>query len=246
MCAVYRSGGTSMRPSQYHYIKRMWTRNMYKRKGKGCLGSIIDMLVKFFLFIFLAGLILSFGIIVFAIIFCLYAGIGVIYLFFKLLQWIFKKIQDSRKHTDTLKHKHNIEIKNEIMDFDTLYVTKTLEKINSLAFTINTTKERDIFEQSLRVIKEELMSLQRFEGKVNFVNSTPTNDLNRILENEHLTRKNFEERITGCSESSGSPVQEIKEQKTKKTNSFDLERFMIACNAQMAHDDEMEQYKDYD
>ena len=31
-----------MRPSQYHYIKRIWTRNAYRKKNNGCLGGIAD------------------------------------------------------------------------------------------------------------------------------------------------------------------------------------------------------------
>ena len=51
-----------MLPSQYHYIKRMWTRN-YPRRGPGILSRIFWFPLKLVAFIIIAGIMISFYVI---------------------------------------------------------------------------------------------------------------------------------------------------------------------------------------
>jgi hypothetical protein len=97
-----------------------------------------------------------------------------------------------------------------------------LEHIKSLAEIINTTKDEDIFETSLNEIKIELNKLVPYE-KSGFLGPEfcPSNDLEKIIANEQLTRRRFEER--------------------KK---FDVEQYAKMCNSYIEHQEDMEQYKD--
>lgn len=96
----------------------------------------------------------------------------------------FKKLQSVEKPGNNTNYGANI-----------INIEKSLQKVNELAHIINTTLNREIFEQSLIEIKKELSYLKEYEGKINFSNSTPSQDLKRIEQNESLTRQKFEERV---------------------------------------------------
>ena len=128
-----------MRPSQYHYIKRMWTRNMYKKKRTGCLSNFL----KFFLFLFIGGMIAYTGIAAFVIMLCIVPVIGFIYIFIRIFRWALSK----KNYSHITKNKPTPNSgENFIIDYDTLSAKESLQRTKKLAEIINTTTDRDEFE----------------------------------------------------------------------------------------------------
>lgn len=224
-----------MRPSQYHYIKRMWVRSSYKRKEKRkhILLLPFRLVYNFYSFPFrlmvypfkssrkiktyrndmstetIKGILggVSILLITFLILYCIQNffylfGYGPLILFIIFLS-IFIYCKWAKKEIDELPE-------------------TILEHIKSLAEIINTTKDEDIFETSLNEIKIELNKLVPYE-KSGFLGPEfcPSNDLEKIIANEQLTIRRFEER--------------------KK---FDVEQYAKMCNAYIEHQEDMEQYKD--
>lgn len=71
---------------------------------------------------------------------------------------------------------------------------QSLKKIKELANTINTTINEDVFEKSMDEIKNRLSDLSKYEDRIQFLNSKPSEDLKRIVKYESLTRERFKER----------------------------------------------------
>lgn len=134
-----------MRPSQYHYIKRMWMRNLGKKKKRKKIKSISK----------------------------------------KKSSSIKKNTNSSSLYDDNTIH---------VPTLEEMYAQDILLDVKELANTINTTTDKIIFEKSLKKIKDELQKLIQYENLGIFVNGNPSDDLDRILKHEHLTRKKFEER----------------------------------------------------
>lgn len=84
-----------MLPSQYHYIKRMWTRN-YPRRGPGIISSIFWFPLKLCVFIFIAMIMTAFyilGIVAWGLLVFIWELIKIFVKFFKdLLVGLFKLI----------------------------------------------------------------------------------------------------------------------------------------------------------
>lgn len=224
-----------MRPSQYHYIKRMWVRSSYKRKEKRKHILLLPFRLFYNLYSFpfilmaypfkssrkiktyknnmstetikgiLGGISILF--IIFLILYCIQ---NFFYLFGYgplILFVIFLSIFIYCKWAK----KEIYELPEEI-----------LEHIKTLAEIVNTTKDEDIFETSLNEIKIELNKLVSYEKSGCLgPEFCPSKDLEKITANEQLTRKRFEER--------------------KK---FDVEQYAKMCNSYIEHQEEMEQYKD--
>ena len=129
-------------------------------------------------------------------------------------------------------------------------IEETLNHVKSLADIINTTLDREEFVKALEEIKAELKYLSCFERCNIFYNSTPSKDLERLIENEHLTWEKFEKRYSEANRAkekinyfkSKDSIQ-LNRPKYKRQKSFDVEKYAIMCNAYLEHQDEMEQCK---
>jgi uncharacterized membrane protein SirB2 len=78
-----------------------------------------------------------------------------------------------------------------------MYTTanRLLDKANSLAQTINSTTNRVLFEKSLSELKDTFNKMIQYEKYGIFKDSTPSEDLQKLLEKEPKVRQALEERI---------------------------------------------------
>ena len=88
------------------------------------------------------------------------------------------------------------------------HVSALLEKAKRSAETIITTIDRTTFENSLAELKNTLTYLTKYEKYDLFSESTPTQDLKRLLETEPKARAAFEERVLTNS-SAAPPMSDI-------------------------------------
>lgn len=225
-----------MRPSQYHYIKRMWTRNLNKKhvtkkRKHGKKKSYVSYnsfefenehpRIAGFLYIFLGTIIffMSLLLLLASMSGLIFALIGIIFIIYG--RALLKKGRQDKSSG--------------VQSRNNYCAQEKLKRINELSGIINTTASREEFEKALSEIKTELRDLSAFKDGVKFLNSTPEEELNKIIENEPAIRKNFRERVKNSSK-----TQEI----TQEDNAFiDVERYAVMCNAYLEHMDEMSQYE---
>lgn len=174
-----------MRPSQYHYVKRMWTRNSYKKK-RGCLGAIFHWIFIMMLFGACLYFIVWAGVFVLAIVGIVIIVAAIIYLIGKIVAFLIHKFKSNTSEEELFFPR--------LKTLEEEEAEESLNHIKELANIINTTTNEEEFERSLSQIKSELKILSSYEGRVPFKNSTPSEDLKRILDNESLTRKKFKAR----------------------------------------------------
>ena len=93
-----------MLPSQYHYIKRMWTRN-YPRRGPGIISKIFWFPLKLCVFIIIEMIMTAFyviGIAAWIMLLFIWQFLKVLFLFFKdLIIGLLKIIISNRKKEET-------------------------------------------------------------------------------------------------------------------------------------------------
>lgn len=98
---------------------------------------------------------------------------------------------------------------------------QSLKKVNELANTINTTINEDIFEKSLSEIKNKLSELSKYEDKIQFLVSKPSEDLERIVKYESLTREKFRERTKESQEFLEDKIREKQEDNERLKSEVD-------------------------
>lgn len=105
-------------------------------------------------------------------------------------------------------------------------INKELKKAKDLSDKINTTTNEYEFEKSMTEIKETLKNLSKYEKYGYFTDSTPSDDLKRIEKDEKIIREKFNERNPN-----------------RKMSKYEIERYAMMCNAYLDRQDEMELYK---
>lgn len=236
-----------MKPSQYHYIKRMWTRNTFRHsssrdfgKGDGCCWSILSL----FFIIALISPVFSF----------IKEYTHVIIAFIILA--IFKMIHT---HTKKLSPQKVIEL----MDI--------LDNTQKLANIVNHTSDREEFEGALTELKRELQELSRYESYGIFQIEQPSQALKRIIEIEPEQRRLFLLRESEAASNSlltSKRVQKIDSEpfvsslnqkrsviqnkqledldilldEDEESSTIDIDAYARMCNAYLEHQDEMAQY----
>ena len=182
-----------MLPSQYHYIKRMWTRN-YPRSRKGIISTFLLFPFKLCILIIASMIMIAFYILFYGTLFilkCIWEFIKVLFIFFKDL---FVSLYSIVKNNPTDKStKDNIQC--ELKSIENLTTIQyELENIKKLATIINTTCDFNEFVHSFNELENKLENLSIFENDNIYVNSTPSKDLDRIINNKSITEKEFIDR----------------------------------------------------
>lgn len=168
-------GEDIMRPSNYNYLKRMWTRN-YPKRGRGIISTIFWFPFKLCIFILLAGAMTALYIVAFAVWFILRGIWEFTKVFFAFLKDLFVGIININRNK-----------KNDTIEFN-------LNKVHELANTINNTCEFNEFVHSFEELQRKLKFLSLYEDENVFLESTPTEDLKRIMDYKVLTEKEFIDR----------------------------------------------------
>lgn len=192
-----------MRPSQYHYIKRMWTRNMYKQKGC-CLTSLLLLPFKI-IWLFSKPFLYIIGSVALLVCAVAFASIpllllGCVYLMFTLIKWIFKKVS---VHTDIKESKHvqeqeDIIAPDNFEDFDASndiligMESMYLDWAKESAEIVNTTYSPLQFWSNLDEVISCLWKLSTREIECpNLFSVSPSKNLERVRKNLKQTQLDF-------------------------------------------------------
>lgn len=98
-------------------------------------------------------------------------------------------------------------------------IQNSIKQLRESAELVNQTVNPEVFFGRMKFVLETLMYLQTFEGKYNFGNSTPTNDLDAILGNLESTVSSFISRAYNSCLMSASKL------KTEKGRANRISRF---------------------
>lgn len=235
-----------MKPSHYHYIKRMWTRYLLSRKQGCCLGSIL----RVFAMLFVLSLILSLS------------PILVIIVLVVIMILIIDKILYSRNPLQYYKNRYNTLSEQQRDKYKTL-LNNEIKEVKELAHILNTTTDIAEFTGSFEDIIYTLEILIEHECTGLFPTNNPTKDLNRILDNRHLTEIDFIKRTYAyidseyvipsedmeCFQKFTTQAQEfaktgkyIVKPVKKHLSDYELELFAKQCNTELEYEDKKERW----
>ena len=231
-----------MRPSQYHYIKRIWTRNLGRRgkqkrnpKSSGSTTKSFGLIILFALF---SPIIIPIAILVIPI--------------YLIATWA-----DNDNRTPPKNIPENY-----------VDIILKLDKSKHLAEIVNHTSNRQEFETSLSELKDILNELSHYEKYGIFKEQQPSQALKNILDIEPEQRRLFYLREAEevkkhnaeadniapvsakvCVDDHAKSGEQTKQKNSriseeKKHSGFDVDAFARMCNAYLEHQDELEQYKE--
>lgn len=238
-----------MKPSHYHYIKRMWTRYLLGRKQGCCFGSIL----KVFAIVVILCLILSLSPILSTIVFIVIIALTI------------DRISYSRNPLQYYKNRFNALNDEQIEQYKAL-LSKEVEKTKELAHVLNTTTDIIDFTNSFEdiICTLEVLIEHEFTGFFSF--NKPTSDLNRILENKHLSEIDFIKRAYSKEDSGYIVPSEdteyfqtftaqarnfaqarkhttgIQKPIKKHLSNYELELFAKQCNTELEYEDKKERW----
>lgn len=231
-----------MRPSQYHYLKRMWTRNLGRRRKQKRNPKSSRSTTK------------SFGLI---ILFALFSPIIIPIAILVIPIYFIATWADNDNWTPP----------NNISENYADIVLK-LDKSKHLAEIVNHTSNRQEFETSLSELKGILNELSQYEKYGIFKEQRPSQVLKNILdiepeqrrlfylrEAEEIRKRNAEDDSVAsvsakvCANDHTKSGEQTKLRSShiseeKKHSGFDVDAFARMCNAYLEHQDELEQYKE--
>ena len=236
-----------MKPSHYHYIKRMWTRYALSQNSGCCLGSILKLLAV----PLVLCLIISFSPVLLII-----ALVVIMILIIDRISYSKNPLQYYKNHYDAL---------NEVQrdKYKTL-LDNEIKEVKELAHILNTTTHIEEFVDSFEDIIYTLEILIEHECTGFFSINKPTKDLNRILNNRHLTEIDFIKRTyayidskysipskdmeyiqdftTRAQEFARTGIYISREEKPvkKHLSDYELELFAKQCNIALEYEDKKE------
>lgn len=169
-----------MRPSHYNYIKRMWTRNIARRKNGCCLGTILRIFAL--LFVLYICLIILYFVLLLSPIFVTFLIICAIVLIIDRILYFKNPLQYYKKRFNVLDEKQKNKYKSLLIE--------ELDYVKVLANTLNTTTDIAEFVNAFNdiVCALGILTDHTYTG---WVLTSPRNDLNRIKKNRHLTEIDF-------------------------------------------------------
>lgn len=244
-----------MRPSHYNYIKRMWTRNIARRKSGCCLGTILRIFAL--LFVIYICLIILYFILLLNPIFVTFLIICAIVLIIDRILYFKNPLQYYKKRFDVLDEKQKNKYK--------ALLIKELDYVKTLANTLNTTTDIVEFVDAFDDIVCALGLLTDHTCTGWFLTS-PRNDLNRITNNRHLSEIDFIKRAYTRIDSgyiipsedmecfleftvqaqdfarTGKHVVDKQKPIKKHLSNYELELFAKQCNTALEYEDKKERW----